>query len=198
MGLRELELAFATRVLCDVRAPRLDLAYLFAQTSDNERSVFAAGAHLYGHNPGLNIGLCGSENTNHGYPGLGAWRDKLFSQPYEINAQCIIPIPHPNAPNTLSEAETLVNYAKENGMTHLGIVAPPFHLPRAFITIVTVVRDEYPKLKIYSVVGTTLPWDEVVRHSQGVTTGKRSELISGEWERIRKYQKEGDRLLCSV
>ncbi|HIH14362.1 MAG TPA: hypothetical protein HA224_03845 [Nanoarchaeota archaeon] len=199
MDLSDYELEFATRVLCDVPIPRkLDLAYLFAQTADNASSVFATGAQLRRANPSLEIAICGSDNTHHGYPGLHDWHARLLLEPYSVPLQKIVSIPHLPAPNTLAEAENLVRYAKKHCVTSVAIVAPPFHQPRACLTTITIAKEEYPELQVYNAVGVTLPWGEVALHSQGILSGKRSELIREEWDRIRKYQHSGDRCLCSI
>jgi hypothetical protein len=64
------------------------------------------------------------------------------------------------------------------------------------MTAVTVALREYPDLQLYSYPGVALPWQAGVVHSQGQTRGTRSELIAGEFERIRKYHEKGD--LASV
>ncbi len=184
------------RVLCDTPPPAVtDGAYLFAQTSDNQESVFAAAGQLLTAMLTRRVLLPHTEPMS-GYPGFRAWQQALHGQGIgDLQIEGVTGIAS-NLLHTLIEAEALVRFAKLRGYRSLYVVAPPFHQPRAFMTAVTVARREYPDLQLYSQPGAALPWGAEVVHSQGQTRGVRSELIGGELERIRKYHAQGD--LASV
>jgi hypothetical protein len=59
------------------------------------------------------------------------------------------------------------------------------------MTSVTVVLKYYPEIRIYSHNGNPLSWLDTVVHSQGKTAGPRKTLITGEIDRILRYQKKG-------
>ena len=94
--------------------------------------------------------------------------------------------------NTLTEAEAVIRFAKQSNLKSMIVSAAPFHQIRAFMTTVRVALAEYPELKIYSIPGVALSWNECVSHSQGLLTAKRSDLIAGEFARIEKYYQKGD------
>ena len=94
--------------------------------------------------------------------------------------------------NTLTEAEALVEYAKNYEFKSIIVTAPPFHQLRSFMTTVGVAIREYPRLNVFSLPGVTQPWNEQVIHSQGVLTAERWQLIQSELKRIEKYTLKGD------
>ena len=105
--------------------------------------------------------------------------------------------------NTLNEAETVVRWSLAHKVEALVIVAPPFHLPRALLTTLSVVKrmrgsgKVFMPLHVYTVSGgrsTATWWGEVAPHSQGLVTGTRTELLGGELERILAYSAKGDLL----
>jgi len=180
------------RTLCDPFSDiQADAAYLFGQTSKNQEAVFETGIDLIKRDRVDKL-LIPDSPPRGGYPGYDAWYQALIA--YGLDGSKIIGIPTGSYPNlnTLVEAQTLVRYAQEKEMTNLFVVAPPFHQPRAFMTTVTVALAEFPELRIYNRVGTALPWNENVTHSQGTLRAPRSELIQHELERIERYQHKGD------
>ncbi len=52
--------------------------------------------------------------------------------------------------------------------------------------------DKYSELKIYSLQGDALTWNEQAILSQSVLTANRRELIAAEFSRIEKYSHKGD------
>ena len=127
-----------------------------------------------------------------GYPGFDAWREQL--QKAGVLDKQIHGVPR-NASvqlNTLTESEALIEFARQQQYNSIFIVAPPFQQLRAFMTAVTVALRVYPQLLIYSYPAAAEPWLEEVAHSQGTLTGRRSELIHAELERIDTYQQKGD------
>lgn len=182
----------ARRIFCDVEPNGYaDAVYLFGQTSDNEDSVLDIGAWLWHQRKAERIGMCGGEART-GYPGFIKWQEKLLDQGIREESIVSIMVPPEINLNTLTEANALVEYAKEHKWESVYITASPFHQLRAFLTTVSVLLRSYPALKVYSKPGRMLPWNELVRHSQGTTVGTRKELLLGELERIQRYQKKGD------
>lgn len=186
-----IQLATIIRVLCDVR-PRepADAAYLYAQTKDNEESVFLAARKILNGALASRILLLDNASSE-GYEGFIVWKDKLVELGIEekrILAVGLVTDDH----NTLTEAEALVKFAKRSNYKKIIVSAAPFHQIRAFMTTVRVALAEYPELKIYSFPGDALPWNKEVIHSQGLLTAKRSDLIETEFARIKKYFRKGD------
>lgn len=106
--------------------------------------------------------------------------------------------------NTLNELERLIRYCRSINIKALVIVSTPFHIPRSFLTGISVASKLYPELLVYAkasqpsaaqqqqqeeVVGY---WNKIVPHSQGTLIGSRKEFIVSEMERIKKYIQAGD------
>ncbi len=181
-----------TRVLCDTApAGKVDEAYLFGETADNEDSVLKAGAFLYGMGPAEKIAICEAPK-GYGYPGFKNWQAKLIKlgiQPRDILG---IPPAKDFPPSTDAEALGLVRYAKSKNWKSIYVVAPPLHQLRAFVSAVSEAVRHYPALKIYSFHGIPQKWEDHVVHSQGILRGTRSELLASELGRIEKYYRKGD------
>lgn len=181
-----------TRILCD---PGPDVpaggAYLFGQTADNQQSVLEAGVSLINQRRAQKL-LIPSSVPQCGYPGFQTWHQALIALGLEETDVSGVPVSPDSSLNTLNEAEALVRYAKASRMAQVFVVAPPFHQLRAFITTISVVLREFPELRVYNQVGTALPWDETVYHSQGTLQCTRSELIQSELARIERYRRKGD------
>lgn len=188
------EAQLLTRILCDV-GPKEPAhgAYLFAQTGENENSVFAAAKELLDHGLAKTV-LIPDGQARCGYPGTEAWQQGL--QRAGIDGDLIeeVPIRPSDELHTLIEAVSLVRHAKAREYKRMFIVAAPFHQERAFMTAVTAALREHPQLLLYSCPGKALSWDQEVTHSQGTTEATRTGLIKGEQERIKKYQSQGDLL----
>jgi len=180
------------RVLCDP-GPQIkaDGAYLFAQTIDNQQSVFETGLTLIKQGQTEKLLIPGSV-PRCGYPGSQAWQQALIAQ--GLPETKIVGVPTGEFPtlHTLIEATALLQYVQTAAISTLFVVAPPFQQLRAFITTVTVALRSRPDLRIYNRPGLALPWHETVAHSQGALYGRRSELIQSELERIEKYRGQGN------
>lgn len=179
------------RILCDTQPERMfDGVHLFAQTSDNADSVLLAGANVW-HN-GLSRKLLVLNTTpSGGYDGYKVWRKRLTTLSVPDSGIEKIAL-NSREHNTLTEAQALVQHARQKAFTAIGIIAPPFHLPRAFMTTVRAARDILPQLKIYSIAGISQPWNGTVVHSQGILNAKRVELIGEELLRITRYVAKRD------
>jgi len=179
------------KILCDIRPKKpVDIAYLFAQAKDNEESVFFVARKVMHHLLSRRILILNSEPSA-GYAGFDVWKDKLMELGIEEDRIISVNLKTGNH-NTLTEAEAVVRFAKYNNYQTMITSAAPFHQVRAFMTTVRVAIAEYPELKIYSIPGKALAWNEFVTHSQGILTAERSELINSEMERIEHYISKGD------
>lgn len=181
------------RTLCDtLPSGPADAVFLFGQTADNQRSVFTAAAYLLQHNLAKKVMFLRTEAMS-GYPGFEAWRQEIVQfgmQPGQIE-----PVPAATGTsqlNTRIEAEAMVHHAREKNYQQVIVTASPFQQPRAFMAAVTAAQLHYPSLKVYSYPGKALPWTEEVKHSQGKVKGSRAGLVTGEIERIHKYNAKGD------
>lgn len=180
------------RVLCDMEpAEPVDAAYLFAQTVDNQQSVFDTGLALTTTGRAGKI-LIADSGVGSGYPGFQAWRQELLALGLPEKNLAGTPTSAFASLHTLIEATALVQYARSHRVNKLLIVAPPFHQLRAFMTVVSVLRRELPELRVYNQPGRSLPWQEIVVHSQGTLECQRRELIESELDRIDRYQQKGD------
>ncbi|MCB0208222.1 MAG: YdcF family protein [Anaerolineae bacterium] len=181
-----------TQILCDYPpAVAVDGAYLFAQTVDNQASVFEAGFDILVRKQAKKL-LISAAGPISGYPGYKQWQHELHQ--LGINSADVAGIPPSTEAilHTRVEAEGLVRYLKATGAKTVSVISAPFHQLRCFMTVVSVALEEMPELKIYSQVGTSLPWHETVVHSQGTLQLKRSNLIKSELDRITTYQQKGD------
>lgn len=188
----EAGIELSIRVLCDAPpAGRLDGAYLFGQTPDNQESVFHTAQRLYRHSQANRL-LIPDVGALSGYPGIDVWRQALDEDHAYAGTIEGVDIGRTDIMHTRIEAEALVRHAQAEGYASLYIVSAPFHQLRAFMTAVTVALEEAPSLRLYSAPGGPLPWKARVTHSQGTLTETRADLIGHEWERIVRYQKKGD------
>ena len=119
---------------------------------------------------------------------------KAFKYQRQVAVVSVLPILVPGNLNTMSEAQAMVRHAREHGMRTIGVVAPAFHMPRTFLSAISVAVREYPDAKVYALPGATPDWwHDAVMHSQGQLRNTRAELFrSSERGRIAKYQQEGD------
>lgn len=181
------------RVLCDIEPKEKPfIAYLFGQTKFNQDSVLNAAANLYKKLRGnIFISAMGGpplfppDGKFPMYEGFEVWSKEL--QFRMIPAANVFPVEPLPKPNSFTEAQGIVRLAKDRRWPSIYIVAPPFHLVRCFISVVTVALQEYPGLKVYNKVGETLNWNEEGIHSQGTLQGTRKDFIDSEWDRIEKY-----------
>lgn len=164
-----------------------DAAYLFGQTVDNQESSFDAAMR----SAAVDLLLLDTEPRS-GYPGFVAWRDHLLAggfNPHRIHA---VPMADDQPLNSRTESISLMEYCRAEDVQTLEVIAPPFHLPRAFMTAVTVALEMQLELEIHSRAGKAYPWNQTATHSQGTLETTRAGLIHTELERIRTYQAQGD------
>jgi len=173
------------QIFCDYRthSKPFGLVYLYSQTRDNADSMFLRAIELANAMHALGVG---EGSLGHGYDGYDAsvarlrelgWDDRIPIRKLDVKGNV----------NTLSEAHCLVdNYQ----LFHLdvGIVAPPFHLPRAFMTSVSVLNGR--PMHVYAIPGVECSWSEEVVHSQGIVRDTRAGLLDSELKRLEKYRAE--------
>lgn len=183
---------FSTRILCDIFPPEpLDACYIVGETEENQDSNITEAFDCY------SKGLCKAiilldGHTRDGYSGTDYVRRRLNEKGFL--GQIIDSKLPGDSLNTYTEAVALINLIKDMGIKSLGVIAPDFHLVRAFTTIVSFAVKSYPGLKIYARRGKPLPWKDSVRHSQGTLVGTRLSLLLGEWTRMGLYSEKGDLL----
>jgi hypothetical protein len=182
----------AVRAFCDVQADvTADAVYLYSQTEDNQISVLTAARQLLAEQRVRKI-LIAHSGPKSGYPGDAAWRSALHGMGVPASSIEGVDLQGESSLNTLIEANAMARHAKKRHYTHLYITASPFHQVRAFMTSVTAAHHHHPEINLYSHAGGPLPWLDSAAHSQGETTGTRRELIGAEYDRILRYQAQGD------
>ncbi|WP_439882001.1 YdcF family protein [Pontibacter sp. MBLB2868] len=180
------------RTLCDTLPSKpADAVFLFGQTEDNQQSVFDATIYLLHNRLADKVMFIQSEAMS-GYPGFEVWQQALMKSGIAEEVEPVPIAPDTEQLNTRIEAEAMVHHAREKGYEQVIVTAAPFQQPRAFMAAVTAVQHLYPSLKVYSFPGKALPWTEEVKHSQGKVKGSRAGLVTGEIERIHKYNAKGD------
>lgn len=170
--------------------PRLECAYIFANTTDNQISEFQSARELQKSSLADNFLIVNGAEKN-GFPGYANWHKDLGQL---VNYENIKPVPidNPSQVNTLSESEAIVRYAMAQNIIGLYAVAALFHQLRASMTVASVALKKYPLLDIFNYPGKELPWDESALHSQGKLKDLRINLLRIELGKIKDYQKKGD------
>ena len=184
--------ALAIRIFADpAPATPTDGAYVFGQTPDNEASVLDAACRLHagGHTAAIFIA---ESPPRSGYPGDADWRARLAERGVVDGVVRGVPTDEHPLLSTLSEAQSLVRFARAAQLRAVHVVGAPFHHLRAAITTVSVVLREHPALAVHCAPGAPLGWDARARHSQGILEATRAELIGTELQRIVRYTAKGD------
>ncbi len=87
--------------------------------------------------------------------------------------------------NTYGQAQNVIKIVKERKWKKIILVASAFHQPRAFLTFLKAVRDYKVEIKIFNAPAKHLWFEE---KELGLS---RLELLSGEFKKIKEYQKKG-------
>jgi hypothetical protein len=94
------------------------------------------------------------------------------------------------AANTLEQAKWLVAEAKSRNIRSVALVAPAYHLPRVYCTVLRqCIAQEYRMVLIPEPVRGA-PFDAVPE--LGGLGIEAHEMIPGEWRRVHDYQAKGD------
>lgn len=173
--------------------PQADLMYLVGETRSNQASVLDRAPEFSGP-----VGIIGYPDTEHlGYPGSNVWIPELIQR--GVPQERIVPITGSYVDvggkqiiHTLSEMGALARHAKEHGMQKIILVAPRFHLLRAFMSGVHALQEYCPELRLYPALGTPLDWDEESSHSQRILRGIRADFMVEETIRIYTYHAQGN------
>jgi len=94
--------------------------------------------------------------------------------------------------NTRIESEAIVDWCINTNKDNLIICAPPYHLLRAYMTLVTVCIEKNYNLKIYVINGIVNNWHENTITHSGNTNASFNDVIDLELKRIIKYTQKGD------
>ena len=194
------------RLVYDKR-PQLADTYLFGQTADNEQSEFQAALQMQQGRLAGRFWVINSIEAE-GFPGYVKWHERLGRI---IDSESVKPLPipadvrerfqrwpysevktkqlidaHCNV-NTLSEAQSLVAFAKAENKPFLYAVSTPFHMVRAYMTLASEILQSGQNISVYFYCGAILPWNEVVVHSQGMQVRTRGELVAEDMAKIQTY-----------
>lgn len=170
-----------------------DLMYLVGQTRSNQSSVLNRAPEFSGP-----IGIIGYPDTEHfGYPGSNVWVPELHKRGVSdehivLVTGSFVDMGGKEVIHTLSEMRALMRYARANALQTVLLVAPRFHIVRAFMSGVLALTEHYPELRLYPVLGTPLNWGEESSHSQGVLKGIRADFLVEEIIRIYAYHGQGN------
>jgi hypothetical protein len=184
------------RIFADYRDPRRGpyrLAYIYANTADNEDSSFQRAIELVNDRATESLGTSEGD-LGFGYDGF----DHSVARLRALGLRGDVPVRKFDVGgnvNTGSEAQKLSEYARSiagggfRGGGDIAVIAPPFHIVRAFMTTVTALkRNGDIPVRVYAVPGVPLAWREEALHSQGAVKRTRAGLLASELERLEKYQ----------
>ncbi len=184
-----------------VRGP-FALGYVFSETTDNEPSTFPVAVELANAGFVKKLGIAEGD-LGHGYEGFEhsvsrlksfGLKDEKIVQKFDLNGNV----------NTGSEALLLsrearaINaYKKTRG--DVIIIAPPFHIVRAFFSTISAFEQERVNdVRVYTMPGKSLSWTQTVAHSQGTLVATRFELLKAELRRLELYRTQGNVKMVSA
>jgi hypothetical protein len=113
---------------------------------------------------------------------------------YKDNNILVKPIACPDLPmiNTKVESDLIIDWAIKHNIKKIGICSPPYHLLRAFMTLVSSSIIKNYNISIFPYSGMIDDWNKIVVCHQGTHKESFSDMIDFEIERINKYIKKGD------
>lgn len=113
---------------------------------------------------------------------------------YKQNNITVDSIPCPNLPiiNTKIESDLIIDWAIKYNLKEIGICSPPYHLLRAYMTLVSSSIKKNYNINIFPFSGITDDWNKKVVCHQGKNTESFNEMIDLELVRINNYTKKGD------
>jgi hypothetical protein len=173
------------RIFTDYRDPNrgpFKLIYVFSQTVDNEASTFPRAVQCIQAGMTDLLGIAEGD-LGHGYAGYDHSVDRLRT--IGLKSATIIKFDVGGNVNTGAEAVKIAEYARAH-KGDIGIIAPPFHLVRAFMTTVTALAGH--PTHIHAIPGMTVPWMAQTVHSQGMLRNTRAGLLGDELVRLEKYR----------
>lgn len=113
--------------------------------------------------------------------------ERLQKSPFSIG-QCLDVAVQGTAEHTLDQARWIANIFKEKGICRAIVTAAPFHLPRAFLTLISALKGVGCfETALIPLPGTVSPMTMLNEFG-----GTSWELFAGEMDRVRHYQEQGD------
>ena len=164
--------------------------YLFIEHENNEESSFKAAIELIDKNAAAEIFFV-HHGKWAGSPGYGHWQEKLgkFTGPGRIRP---IKMDDIFGVNTLSESIALVRFAYEEKRKSFYLVAPPFHMLRAFMTAASVAIRHGSEINFFAYPGALQDLNQAVRHSQGKGPFPRWKWFELELETISNHSEKNN------
>ena len=113
---------------------------------------------------------------------------------YKENNILVKPIRCPDLPmvNTKVESDLIIDWAIKHNIKKISICSPPYHLLRAFMTLVSSSIIKNYNISIFPYSGMIDDWNKIVVCHQGTHKESFSDMIDFELERINKYIDKGD------
>ncbi|MCX6702308.1 MAG: YdcF family protein [Candidatus Wolfebacteria bacterium] len=118
------------------------------------------------------------------YAGSAAWK-KILKEEKVLDSAIFMIRP---STNTKLESEAVVKEAKKRRWSSLIIVAQPYHLLRAWLTIINQMRRQDYWFKVVCQFDEGFDWDKIVLGSQAEVELPRRQIIEEEEKRILRYQ----------
>ena len=148
-------------VMHDARPPFTQGVFLFTEHADNEISSFKAAVELIDRDAAPEVFII--YGGGHGSPGYSNWYERL-SMYIDKGRIRPVPIGNPTGINTLSESDALVKFAINEKRKSFYIVAPPFHMLRAFMTVASVAIRHGSKINFFAYPGVPQDLNQLVKH----------------------------------
>ena len=176
----------AIRILSDFWLPKNKIIYCFAHNDLNIRTMAMAINKNCQDYSSIYI-----LKNNKSMSGVSNYQDvnNIYSK-FDIKAN-FINYEH-SFINTRIESEEIIKWAQKNNITELIICAPPFHILRAFMTLISASIDLNYYIKIYCLTGIVDNWRENTISHQGNSNMSFNDFIESELKRIETYTKKGD------
>ena len=173
-------------VMHDQRPSFVHGIYVFIETEDNWASSFRAASDLIKIDAAPEVFSVYHKKWK-GSPGYEKWKDKL--ERYVGFARVrYIEFDDPKGVNTMSESIALVRFAYEEKRKSFYLVAPPFHMLRAFMTAASVAIRHGSEINFFAYPGAPQDLRHVVTHSQGEIRKSRRDIFeTEELPRIKTY-----------
>jgi len=183
LGLDGIE-ALYQMVMNDQKPSWVHGVYLFSETFDNYDSSFKAASQLMARDAAPEVFII--YGGGHGSPGYANLYDELS---VFVDKGRIMPIniDNPTGINTMSESIALVKFAYEEKRKLFYLVAPPFHMLRAFMTAASVAIRHGSEINFFAYPGAPQDLNKAVKHSQGRGPFPRWKWFELELESIKKY-----------
>lgn len=166
------------------------IGYAVSETPDNEDHVLFMVADLLFRGEISRIAIMDPQSHiyNYGYAGPKKCSKALLAKGVKDDEILVIKSSAPIAmPHTFTEMQFVLPRLSEMGQEAILLIAPAFHLLRAYISAVSVVIQEKLPLKLYGARAVPNSWFVEVVHSQGKEKRRRDMLIVSELAKCIKY-----------